>query len=520
MTYSYRNLLAAKVAVEQVGSDIARWGLPTKYGPFVVVFTGDGYVSRGAQEIFEQLPHQWVKPSELKRLVESKEYDPKIIYGCVVRDRDYLHHKSGASGGSTATFDHNDYHKNPQDYVSHFHETIAPYMSVLVNGIYWESQFPRLLTREQTRQLMAMPDPRFLGVADISCDVEGSLEFMSKITTIDDPFFVYDAQHDKIHDGLKHNDGFLVMSIDNLPAEMAREASNFFGTALVDFVRDLATAPSDDAAALSPVLRGAIVADRGVLSDPHSQSERLLTSLNKHGHYRVVEARDRKVLLLGSGMVAQPVVDHLCSLPHTRMTVGSLLHHQAAELVQHHRSKAAAVAVDVLKAGADLDALVSQHDVVVSLVPAPMHPKVAELCIKHRKDMVTASYISPAMSALHKAAADAGVTILNEIGLDPGIDHLSAVKTINEVHQHGGKIRGFWSVCGGLPAPEASNNALGYKFSWSPRGVLSAGLNDSQYLENGQIKRTERGQLFRHARPTTLGFSGFALEVLLHGRNK
>ena len=85
------------------------------------------------------------------------------------------------------------------------------------------------------------------------------------------------------------------------------------------------------------------------------------------------------------------------------------------------------------------------------------------------------------------SAVAAGVTILNEIGLDPGIDHLSAMKIIDEVKHEGGKILSFSSVCGGLPAPEASDNPLGYKFSWSPRGVLAAGLNPSKYLYNGKV---------------------------------
>lgn len=505
MTYSYRNLLGAKLAVEAVGMDIARWGLPNKYGPVVFVFTGDGYVSRGAQEIFEQLPHQWVQPKDLKALTESKDFNPNVVYGCVVRERDYLEPVSGQG-----TFDRADYFANPQKYRSIFHTKIAPYMSILINGIYWESQYPRLLTRQQTRELMAQPNPRFLGVADISCDVEGSLEFMSKVTTIDDPFFIYDAHQNQIHASMK-SDGLLVMSIDNLPAEMARESSMFFGSALVDFVRELATASSD--ADLSPSLRGAIIAQYGKLLPQH-QNERLLTSLAKHGQYRVVSNEPRRVLLLGSGMVAQPVVDYLCSMPNTHMTIASLEMHQAAELGRKHSKVAKATAINVAQDAQALGKLVSQHDLVISYVPAPMHPRVAEACIEHRKNMVTASYISPAMAALDVRAKQAGITILNEIGLDPGIDHLSAVKTIDDVHQRGGQIKGFWSVCGGLPAPEASNNALGYKFSWSPRGVLSAGLNESQFLAKGQVQKTERGQLFRHAQPTTLGFAGFSLEYL------
>jgi len=101
--------------------------------------------------------------------------------------------------------------------------------------------------------------------------------------------------------------------------------------------------------------------------------------------------------------------------------------------------------------------------------------------------MVTASYVSEAMQKLNDKAVAAGITILNEVGLDPGIDHLTAMKFIDNVKSKGGKLTSFVSWCGGLPAPEASDNPLGYKFSWSPKGVLLAGLNSARYKLNGKV---------------------------------
>ena len=127
--------------------------------------------------------------------------------------------------------------------------------------------------------------------------------------------------------------------------------------------------------------------------------------------------------------------------------------------------------------------------------------------------MVTASYVSPAMRALHESATAAGVCILNEAGLDPGIDHMSAMKLIDEVKGRGGRITSFSSVCGGLPAPEAAaNNPLGYKFSWSPRGALAAARNAATYLRAGATISIPGEGLLTSAEPHRIG-PGCALAV-------
>ena len=105
-----------------------------------------------------------------------------------------------------------------------------------------------------------------------------------------------------------------------------------------------------------------------------------------------------------------------------------------------------------------------------------------------KKNVVTTSYVSPAMQELEAQVKEAGITVMNEIGLDPGIDHLYAIKTIEEVHKAGGKVTSFLSYCGGLPAPEASDNPLGYKFSWSSRGVLLALGNAAKFYKDGKIE--------------------------------
>jgi alpha-aminoadipic semialdehyde synthase len=160
---------------------------------------------------------------------------------------------------------------------------------------------------------------------------------------------------------------------------------------------------------------------------------------------------------------------------------------------------------------APLRNILATGDVVVSLIPAALHVPIAQACIALKKHMITASYISPEMRELHEAAMEANVTILNEVGLDPGIDHLTAKQFMDEVQAAGGEITGFTSWCGGLPAPENSDNPLGYKFSWSPRGVLLAALNSAVYRKDGKEVRIPSENLLLSAQTVDI-YQGFAFE--------
>jgi saccharopine dehydrogenase-like NADP-dependent oxidoreductase len=145
-----------------------------------------------------------------------------------------------------------------------------------------------------------------------------------------------------------------------------------------------------------------------------------------------------------------------------------------------------------------LDEMIASHDLTVSLLPWIHHIMVAQHCIKHKKNMVTTSYVKPEMKALDQEAKDAGIIILNELGLDPGIDHMGAMRIIDHVHNHGGKVEEFYSICGALPAPEAATNPFKYKFSWSPKGVVMAGNNDGNYLRHGKVQYIPTQDLFKN----------------------
>lgn len=204
----------------------------------------------------------------------------------------------------------------------------------------------------------------------------------------------------------------------------------------------------------------------------------------------------REVLVLGAGMVARPLVRYLLEEAGFSVTVASRTLSKAERLIDNH-PRGEAYALDVHKER-ELEDFVKKSDLVVSLLPYIYHVKVARFCIKHKKDLVTTSYVSEEMRALDNKTKDADILILNECGLDPGIDHMSAMRVIHKVKSKGGKILSFRSTTGALPAHDSNNNPFGYKFSWSPRGVLLASKNDARWLENGRVVSISGEELFEH----------------------
>ncbi|KAH7326020.1 saccharopine dehydrogenase [Stachybotrys elegans] len=214
----------------------------------------------------------------------------------------------------------------------------------------------------------------------------------------------------------------------------------------------------------------------------------------------------QKVLMLGAGFVTKPTLDEL-SKSGIAVTVACRTL-ESAKALSAGIPNATPIALDVNNDEA-LDAEVAKHDLVISLIPYTFHATVIKSAIRQKKHVVTTSYVSPAMMELDQQCKDAGITVMNEIGLDPGIDHLYAVKTIEEVHQEGGKILSFLSYCGGLCAPECSGNPLGYKFSWSPRGVLLALRNPASFWQDGKVVNVAGPDLMTTAKPYHI-YPGFA----------
>lgn len=210
--------------------------------------------------------------------------------------------------------------------------------------------------------------------------------------------------------------------------------------------------------------------------------------------------------MLGAGFVTRPTLDILTAAGIPVTVACRTL--ESAKSLSAGVKNATPISLDVTDDKA-LDAEVAKHDLVISLIPYTFHATVIKSAIRQKKNVVTTSYVSPAMMELDQAAKDAGITVMNEIGLDPGIDHLYAVKTIDEVHRAGGKILSFLSYCGGLPAPEASDNPLGYKFSWSSRGVLLALRNAAKIYQGGKIVDIASKDLMGTAKPYFI-YPGYA----------
>ena len=204
----------------------------------------------------------------------------------------------------------------------------------------------------------------------------------------------------------------------------------------------------------------------------------------------------KNVLVLGAGLVSRPMIRYLLEKTDFTVTMASRTVSKAVKIIDNHPD-GKAIELNV-KDEKLLEKLVSESDLTVSLLPYTYHVKVAKLCIKYKIPMVTTSYVSDEMRALDNNAKEAGILILNESGLDPGIDHMSAMRVIHDIEEKGGKVTSFKSSTGALPSHEANTNPFGYKFSWAPRGVLLASKNASKWLEDGKIREYPGDELFEN----------------------
>jgi saccharopine dehydrogenase-like NADP-dependent oxidoreductase len=206
----------------------------------------------------------------------------------------------------------------------------------------------------------------------------------------------------------------------------------------------------------------------------------------------------KKILVLGAGLSASSLIKYLLDNSTKydwKVKIGDISEEMAKSKINGH-SNGEAFAFDVKNVDM-LESLVKESDIVVSMLPASMHFSVAESCVKNGVNMVTASYVSPQIKGLDDEAKKKGVLLLNEIGVDPGIDHMSAMEVIERIKAKGGKITEFESSTGGLVAPKYDNNPWNYKFTWNPRNVILAGQGTSQFLHNGKYKYIPYNKLFQ-----------------------
>lgn len=203
----------------------------------------------------------------------------------------------------------------------------------------------------------------------------------------------------------------------------------------------------------------------------------------------------KKVLILGAGLVAKPLVENLLE-SNFSILIASPMKQRADEMI---KSNPNGKSIDwSMDDPGTLNKLITENDITVSLLPYKYHFDVALACLRNRRSLVTTSYVQQEMKALDEDARAAGLIFLNEMGLDPGIDHMSAMRVIDRIHKNDGKVEEFYSLCGALPAPEAADNPLGYKFSWSPKGVILASRNGAVYLKKGRKVNIEPLNLFKN----------------------
>lgn len=206
----------------------------------------------------------------------------------------------------------------------------------------------------------------------------------------------------------------------------------------------------------------------------------------------------KKILILGAGLSSSSLIKYLLDYSQQNnwtIRLGDISFDLANSKINNHKN-GEAFEFDIYDKEQTTEEI-KNADVVISMLPARLHHLVAEKCVEFEKNMITASYVSKEVQALHEEATYKNILLLNEIGVDPGIDHMSAMKVIDEIKKKGGKLTAFKSSTGGLVAPEFDNNPWNYKFTWNPRNVVTAGQSTAQYIDHGQIKFVPYHQLFK-----------------------
>jgi len=622
-SFMYPNLEEARRAVGLAGTAIKEGGLPAGLCPLTVVFTGRGNVTTGAMDIFKLLPHEVIEPEQLPSLFDGNASRNKL-YLIQATSKHMVKHIGGKP------FNKETYYSKPELFESIFQDTILPYSTAVVNGMYWDARFPRLFTAKDLHSLVTTGQDKLLGVCDITCDSDGSVP-TQHFTSIEQPFVVFNALTGKTTENMD-DPGVIFHAVDHLPSELPREASEHFGNCLLPLLPALANDPTPEkpgpiSASLPAPIAGAIITQGGELTEKfafiqslrdvrecgplesddegdivrahsiraplvpscatleikaHLFDNRLVNTIadiveSRHARQKILnvdvgenknstsslsmlimsqtaqrlvdvvsaiekevlavggkmrraggsdaqedlsgpEGERRHILLLGAGMVSDPAVQYLLRNPLNMLTVASLGREEVDAVVKRHGPRVQPKVIDVSSSApetlAECDAMVQASDLVMSLLPASLHVGIARLAIKHRKPMVTSSYVSAEMAALDAEARAAETLLINEVGLDPGIDHMSAMKMISDARTEGSRILSFSSVCGGLPAPEAiGSSPLAYKFSWNPKGVLLASQNPARFQRDGALHDVAGKDLLAHVEPLMLN-NALLLDVL------
>ena len=264
---SYASLEEIKQVLEQIKQSILEQGLPDTGKPWVFVITGNGTVSKGAQEIIDLLPVETLSPVEFRRMQAQNSFDMGTLYKLVI-DCDHFVRPIDAE----TQFEWSHYYGSPEQYEANFSDLLVD-TTVLINGIYWDTMYPKLVTKQDIQALYENEQqPNLRVIADVTCDVEGSVECNLKSTASDNPVYVYDAFKHTIKDGIEGN-GPVILAVDKLPSELPAEATEFFGNALMPYISDLAQVdfgqPFDDLQ-MPAAFKRAVITHQGELTPDFS----------------------------------------------------------------------------------------------------------------------------------------------------------------------------------------------------------------------------------------------------------
>ena len=266
-THRYQSLVEVKEAVARLALRIGKAGLPPELGPVVFGFFGYGHVSQGAQEVFDILPVETVRPAEIPKLFEGRAAASTVLYKAVFKEEDMV-----APVDSGRPFDLQDYYDNPAGYRPVV-DRYVPYLTAIVNGIYWTPKYPKFITKPFLKELYRPGSrPRLRVIGDITCDINGSIECTVQPTDSEDPVYVYDPAADRPVMGFQGN-GPVVLAVYNLPAELPLEASTYFSGKLKDYVPAIAAADFKgefSAGGLPDIVRRAVILYRGRLTPDYA----------------------------------------------------------------------------------------------------------------------------------------------------------------------------------------------------------------------------------------------------------
>jgi len=266
-THCYKSLVEAKEAVGRLAWKLVQDGPPAGLGPVVFGFFGYGHVSQGAQEVFDILPVETVRPADIPKLFEDQGRTHRSLYKAVFHEQDMVRPVD-----PDRPFELQDFYRDPQKYRA-VTESFVPYLTVLVNGIYWTPKFPKYVTKAFLKTLYAPgQNPRLRVIGDITCDINGSIESTVQPTDSENPVYVYDPARDEAAFGVS-GPGPAVLAVYNLPAELPLESSTYFSGKLKEYVPALLQARFDRPFAecgLPDVLRRAVILYRGELAPDYA----------------------------------------------------------------------------------------------------------------------------------------------------------------------------------------------------------------------------------------------------------